>query len=381
MTIEDKREIKSEIKGKILVLGLILIILVGFVIPTVKVSARALTTIEQQQINAEQKILDSTNAEYIMIGNQSGGTAAQQKERTKRYNELRKLREIATNKINYIKTMASKDLAPEKIEFLLNNDPVGYCTGGTTRETLYITEKVCKNFWGGSWLPISTSVPTTTKPPAKVATPSTNYTLLAPLPCPPNSPRCTTGQEVTNFNTSEGLSNYLNLMIKIFIGICAVLSIVMIVVGGIEYMTSELVHTKEAGREKITHAILGLLIALGAYALLFTINPDLLKSDADKALEDVKIATPTVVPKVTPPVIPADMKIDTETGRSIYSIHTASFADRNQGNMKCSVPPEGYSGGRIVSGVGRFCGADIISPEDDNLKIFSFCCKYDKLQK
>ena len=42
-------------------------------------------------------------------------------------------------------------------------------------------------------------------------------------------------------------------------------------------MTSELISSKEAGKERITHALLGLLIALGAYALLFTINPELLK--------------------------------------------------------------------------------------------------------
>jgi hypothetical protein len=68
-------------------------------------------------------------------------------------------------------------------------------------------------------------------------------------------------------------------MIKIFIGLCAVLSMVMLVIGGIEYMTSELISSKEEGKKRIGKALLGLLIALGAYALLFTINPDLLKSD------------------------------------------------------------------------------------------------------
>ena len=78
-------------------------------------------------------------------------------------------------------------------------------------------------------------------------------------------------------------------MIKIFIGICAVLSVVMIVMGGIEVMTSEIAHTKEAGKEKIMHALLGLVIALGAYALLFTINPDLLKSDFNPPSTQVKV--------------------------------------------------------------------------------------------
>lgn len=104
------------------------------------------------------------------------------------------------------------------------------------------------------------------------------YQLLAPLPDPNNS-----GQLITNLDPSKpnGFGTYLNLIIKMFIGICAVLSVVMIVMGGLEYMTSELAHTKESGKQRITHAIFGLLIALGAYALLNTINPDLLENKLD----------------------------------------------------------------------------------------------------
>ena len=107
------------------------------------------------------------------------------------------------------------------------------------------------------------------------------YTLLAPLPCElGNVPGCVSTAngkgQLTTFDPTTGFGAYLNIMIKIFIGICAVLSVVMIVMGGVEYMTSELSHSKEAGKEKIEHALLGLIIALGAYALLFTINPDLL---------------------------------------------------------------------------------------------------------
>lgn len=82
------------------------------------------------------------------------------------------------------------------------------------------------------------------------------------------------------FDTSQtsSLGTYLNLMIKIIIGLAAVLAMIMIVMGGLEYMTSELISSKEEGKKRITGAILGLLLALGAYALLFTINPDLLNT-------------------------------------------------------------------------------------------------------
>jgi type IV secretory pathway VirB2 component (pilin) len=95
------------------------------------------------------------------------------------------------------------------------------------------------------------------------------YQLLSPLP----------GISSVDPTQTTALGTYLNAMIQVFIGICAVLAVVMIVLGGLEYMTSELPGNKEHGKERITGAVFGLVLALGAYALLFTINPDLLKTD------------------------------------------------------------------------------------------------------
>lgn len=119
-----------------------------------------------------------------------------------------------------------------------------------------------------------------------------NYHLLAPLPCENSTPGCVNGKLET-FNPAQpnNFGAYLNMMIKIFIGVCAVLSVVMIIVGGLQYMTSELAHSKEAGKERILQAILGLIIALGAYALLYTINPDLLKSDINPPATNVPPST------------------------------------------------------------------------------------------
>lgn len=100
------------------------------------------------------------------------------------------------------------------------------------------------------------------------------YTLLSPLP----------GLDNTEpfYPTDQGaLGEYLNIIIKLVIGISAVLAVMMIVMGGIEYMGSELISSKESGKEKIQNALLGLLIAMGAWALLYTINPNLLNSDIE----------------------------------------------------------------------------------------------------
>ena len=132
--------------------------------------------------------------------------------------------------------------------------------------------------------------------------PQTSYSLLAPLPGV-GTQNCTnvtgadgnTTQVCSNIiDTAKGADNpcpfgsYLNTLINLFIGFCAVLAFIMIVVGGIEYMTSELISSKESGRSKITGAVLGLLVALGAYALLNTLNPQLLNICS---IENAPVAT------------------------------------------------------------------------------------------
>ena len=72
------------------------------------------------------------------------------------------------------------------------------------------------------------------------------------------------------------IGDYFNILFRIAIGICAVLAVVMIVLGGIQYMGDESIFGKTEAKGQITKAILGLLIALGAYALLNTINPAML---------------------------------------------------------------------------------------------------------
>jgi hypothetical protein len=72
----------------------------------------------------------------------------------------------------------------------------------------------------------------------------------------------------------------------------------MMVIGGMEYMTSELVHTKSEAKDRMTHAVLGLIITLGSWALLNTINPDLL---------NVNVNLPD-----------ANINVDLELSNSIY---------------------------------------------------------------
>ena len=106
------------------------------------------------------------------------------------------------------------------------------------------------------------------------------YQLLAPL------------DGFESFDTTQtcAFGRYLDIVINLFIGICAVLAVIMIVVGGIEYMTSELVSSKEHGKGQMTQAVLGLILALGAWLILNQLNPKLLELCLDK-LPDATPAT------------------------------------------------------------------------------------------
>lgn len=86
------------------------------------------------------------------------------------------------------------------------------------------------------------------------------YTLIQPLP---------------DLKTVSSFPQYVSRVIPILLGFAAVLATVMIVIWGIAYALSEAVDSKARAKEGIWSAILGLLLALTAWLILFTINPDL----------------------------------------------------------------------------------------------------------
>jgi len=94
----------------------------------------------------------------------------------------------------------------------------------------------------------------------------TTYDLLAPI------------GEQTQIDTNN-IGEYFNIMFKIAIALCAALAVIMIIIAGVQYMGDESVFGKTEAKSKIFSAIGGLFIALGAFALLNTIDPALTGKD------------------------------------------------------------------------------------------------------
>lgn len=82
-------------------------------------------------------------------------------------------------------------------------------------------------------------------------------------------------QPIPGIQKTSSITDYINRLVPFVIMLAAVLALVQIVVGGMEWALSEAISSKQEGKERITMALLGLLIALLSYLILNVINPDL----------------------------------------------------------------------------------------------------------
>jgi len=110
------------------------------------------------------------------------------------------------------------------------------------------------------------------------------YTLLEALP---QKQADGTYKYIKSFNTSasgsdQGIGGFLNFIFQIAIGIAGVIGVVMLTVFGFQYAAQDKnINTLAELRNKITNVIFGILLLLGIFIILRTINPDLLIVEPD----------------------------------------------------------------------------------------------------
>lgn len=110
-------------------------------------------------------------------------------------------------------------------------------------------------------------------------TEDSGYILLAPLPNLQSVP-----------NDVSALQKYIPYVFKLAIGISAVITVCVIIYGGIEYMMAESLIKKNNGKERIQNAIFGLIFVITAWLILNTINPDLTTINLE--IEPIMISQP-----------------------------------------------------------------------------------------
>ncbi|MFP4022497.1 MAG: hypothetical protein ACLFNR_02070 [Candidatus Paceibacterota bacterium] len=74
------------------------------------------------------------------------------------------------------------------------------------------------------------------------------------------------------------LTGYAGFLLETLIIVAVLLAIIFIMIGGVLYITTDTIEGKDKGKETVTRAILGLLIALISWLILYTINPELVGS-------------------------------------------------------------------------------------------------------
>jgi hypothetical protein len=125
----------------------------------------------------------------------------------------------------------------------------------------------------------------------EVCAESTNADEPYTLPAANTSQSCTncfeykTLVDIPGLTNSEGkvvispnsLGLFLQTVFNYIIGIAILLTVVMIVYGGVLYATAEAINGKSNAKKIITGALMGLALALGSVLILRTINPDLVK--------------------------------------------------------------------------------------------------------
>jgi hypothetical protein len=146
-----------------------------------------------------------------------------------------------------------------------------------SRQNFHIREKLALAAFMAVAI-ILISLPKIGVPVAAAATPAAAqpYQLLAPLPCIPGNPDsaqipCSAGK----IQPSVDFKTYVQYAFNLIIALAAVASVVRLVWGGIEYMSTDAWSGKTEGRKKITSALVGLVLVLSSYIILRTIDPRL----------------------------------------------------------------------------------------------------------
>ena len=122
---------------------------------------------------------------------------------------------------------------------------------------------------------------------------------------------------LTNSVQGEGFSQYVSFLYGLSIAIAALLAIIKIIIAGVKYMLSSLPGTKGNAKSEIQGALLGLLLILGAYLILNTINPALtnttIEFDNIKPQATLQTRPPAVRSTAGGPTVPSGSPVSSGT--------------------------------------------------------------------
>ncbi|MCX6755831.1 MAG: pilin [Candidatus Nomurabacteria bacterium] len=164
--------------------------------------------------------------------------------------------------------------------------------------------------------------------PAEIHEYDDTYNLLAPI------------GDLKSVGENTSIGDYLNKLFSIAIGLCGALAVIMMIINAVTYMGTDSVFGKTEAKSKIWTSIGGLLLALGAYAILNTINPALINGGNIPIPTAEIILRPTIdVPTETFKEITGEEVLGTQKYKDLYSdVATTVFNGKN--NKRYSPPTD-----------------------------------------
>ncbi len=178
----------------------------------------------------------------------------------------------------------------------------------------------------------STQAPTANKAPTKAfVTPSLNVEIPGLTFSDAASGPCTSDPEQTCVK-SNFLANYLNGIYTFLLGISITIAIIMIMVGGFQYVIAAGGGDVSKGKKRITNAVTGLILLLCIFLVLKTTNPQLV------LMKMMELQNVNEVP--LPPPLLAEVAENGDTTAFDPSQGTAEVVDSPQSHKK-TIGPDG----------------------------------------
>lgn len=115
----------------------------------------------------------------------------------------------------------------------------------------------------------------------------TEYQLLEPLPCIEGvGQTCNSSGLIEKINTNA----YVVYVFKFSIAFAAVATVMVIIISGFQYATTDIISTKGNAKDRINNALMGLVTILASYLILQTIDPRLVElTDFGETLKPLDI--------------------------------------------------------------------------------------------
>jgi hypothetical protein len=148
------------------------------------------------------------------------------------------------------------------------------------------------------------------------------------VPLVPGSPLSVTEEDAAGQATGAGLATLVNKYVKIAIQLASMLAVIMIIVGGVQYVSTDSWTGKEDGKQKIKAALGGLALALASFLILNTIDPNLTTLNFN--IEDIKLDANRVDISVSKGLPPGTSPGSNSSGSGNSSSTSPGSTDPNQ---------------------------------------------------